>query len=95
MKEQDYQKKIVKALEAKGAYVVKVVAATKKGVPDILACYKGHFIAIEVKTPESRSNTSKLQEYNLDKVSEAGGLAGVAVHIDDLNLMLNKIDNAQ
>ncbi len=94
MKEQDFQKKIVSYLESKGAYVIKVVAASKKGVPDVIACYKGQFLAIEVKTPTTRSNVSKLQEYNLDKVSEAGGYSGVAVHIDDLNPMLNSIDNA-
>jgi len=93
MKEQDYQKKIVKALEAKGAYVVKVVAATKKGVPDILACYRGHFLAIEVKTPLTRANVSKLQDYNLDLVSEAGGISGIAVEVDDIMPFLREIDN--
>ncbi len=93
-KEQDYQRKIVQYLESRGAYVVKVVAASKKGVPDVLACYKGRFLAIEVKTPTTRANVSKLQDYNLDKVSEAGGYSGVAVHIDDINPMLNSIDNA-
>jgi len=93
MREQDYQSKIVHYLESRGAYVVKVVAASKKGVPDILACYKGKFIAVEVKTPTTRSNTTKLQEYNLNKISEAGGYSGVAVHIDDINPLLNRIDN--
>jgi len=95
MKEQQYQSKIVKYLESRGAYVIKVVAASKKGVPDVIACYKGQFIAIEVKTPLTRSNTSKLQEYNLDKIAEAGGQSGIAVHIDDINPMLNRIDNDQ
>jgi len=95
MKEQQYQSKIVKYLESRGAYVIKVVAASKKGVPDVIACYKGQFIAIEVKTPLTRSNTSKLQEYNLDKIAEAGGQSGIAVDIDDINPMLNRIDNDQ
>ena len=95
MKEQQYQSKIVKYLESRGAYVIKVVAASKKGIPDVIACYKGQFIAIEVKTPLTRSNTSKLQEYNLDKIAEAGGQSGIAVDIDDINPMLNRIDNDQ
>jgi len=33
--EQDIQRKIIKYLEAKGAYVVKVISASKSGVPDI------------------------------------------------------------
>ena len=95
MKEQQYQSKIVKYLESRGAYVIKVVAASKKGVPDVIACYKGQFIAIEVKTPLTRSDTTKLQEYNLDKIADAGGQSGVAVDIDDINPMLNRIDNDQ
>ena len=92
MKEQDYQRKLVKYLESLGAYVVKVVAASKKGVPDILACYKGKFIAVEVKTPTTRSNTTKLQEYNLKKVQQAAGYATVAVEPKDLEEIINEID---
>lgn len=92
MKEQDFQKKITNELEKRGAYVIKVVAASKKGVPDIIACYKGHFIGIEVKTPTTRSNVSKLQDYNLDKIALAGGLSGVAVHVEDIEPFLKVID---
>ena len=93
MKEQNYQSKIVKQLEARGAYVVKVVAASKKGVPDILACYKGKFIAIEVKTPTSRSNTTKLQDYNLALVIKAGGYSSIAVDYSDIDHIIEEIDN--
>ena len=82
MKEQDIQKKIITYLESIGAYVVKVITANKSGVPDILACLDGNFIAIEVKTPESRSNLSALQAYNLNKVSECGGLALTAWNLE-------------
>jgi len=58
MKEQDYQKKIINYLEKNGAYVVKISVASKKGVPDIIACYRGRFLGIEVKTPITRQNTS-------------------------------------
>jgi len=91
--EQAYQKKITTYLESKGAYVVKVVAASKKGVPDVLACYKGHFIAIEVKTPLTRHNTTKLQDYNLARVREADGYAIVAVDVDDVQDIIEEIDN--
>ena len=92
MKEQDYQRKIVRYLEEQGAYVVKVVAASKKGVPDIICCYKGNFIAIEVKTPFTRNDVTKLQDYNLDLVSEAGGISGVAVTVDDIKPFLRALD---
>ena len=77
-KEQLVQRKIIKYLEARGAYVVKVVTANRAGIPDILACYKGRFIAIEVKRPETKGNVSELQIYNIKKVKEAGGISFVA-----------------
>lgn len=95
MKEQDIQRKIIKYLESVGAYVVKVVASNKSGTPDILACYRGIFLAVEVKRPETKTNVSELQEYNIKKIKEAGGVAivswdldAVKATIDDINLML-------
>ncbi len=95
MKEQDIQRKIIKYLESVGAYVVKVVASNKSGTPDILACYRGIFLAIEVKRPETKTNVSELQEYNIKKIKEAGGIAivswdldAVKATIENINLML-------
>lgn len=46
---------------------------TRKGIPDILACVNGHFVAIEVKA--SNGKPSDLQIYNVTKINEAGGVA--------------------
>jgi Holliday junction resolvase len=78
MTEQQIQTKIIKYLESIDAYVVKIVSASKSGVPDLLCCYEGKFIAIEVKRPESRNTVSKLQSYNLDMVEKSGGISFVA-----------------
>lgn len=110
MKEQDYQKKVVTKLEARGAYTVKVVAASKKGVPDVVACvpftkaqvlrlfenrtHVGIFIGAEIKTPETRANVSKLQEYNLRKIDEAGGISGVVVSYEDMEEFLGDYDES-
>ena len=97
MKEQDIQCKIIKYLESVGAYVVKVVASNKSGTPDILACYRGIFLAVEVKRPETKTNVSELQEYNIKKIKEAGGVAivswdldAVKATIENINLMLQE-----
>ena len=92
-KEQDYQRKIIKFLEDHGAYVIKVISASKKGVPDVIACYKGYFIGIEVKTPEKIKNTTKLQDYNIKKIRQANGYALVASDTKDLESILKEIDN--
>ncbi len=92
MTEQDYQKKIIKLLESRGAYVVKVSVASKKGVPDVLACYKGKFIAVEVKTPKTMGNVSPLQVVNLRKINDAGGIATVAWSHYMVEDILDQID---
>jgi Holliday junction resolvase len=86
--EQQIQKKIIAYLEKEGCYVVKVVSATKSGVPDILGCYEGIFFGIEVKTPKTANNVSKLQEYNLDKIREADGHSLVAWSVDQVEEFL-------
>lgn len=88
MKEQQIQKKIVNYLESEGCYVVKVVTATKSGVPDIIGCYDGYFFGIEVKTPKTKANVSALQEYNLDLIEECGGQAIVAWDVDQVKEFL-------
>ena len=84
MTEQQIQKKLIKWLEDKGYYVVKVVSANKSGVPDLLACIDGKFVGIEVKRPETKGRVSKLQAHNLSKIKEAGGYATVSWSLDDL-----------
>ena len=82
MTEQDIQRNIIKWLESESYYVVKVVSASKSGVPDILCCIEGKFVAIEVKTPQAKTNVSKLQHYNLNKIDECGGYSMVAWSVD-------------
>lgn len=88
MKEQDIQRKFIKYLESQGAYVVKVISASKSGVPDILFCYEGVFAAIEVKTQDTRNNVSKLQAYNIEKIHNCGGQAIVAWELQQVEEFL-------
>jgi len=84
MSEQHIQKKILDYLKSRGCYTVKVISASKSGVPDILGCYEGVFFAIEVKTPKTRNKVSKLQAYNLDMVLDAGGHSLVAWELEQV-----------
>lgn len=87
MKEQQLQSKIIKAILARGGYIVKVVTATKAGVPDILACYEGVFYGIEVKVGNNKA--SPLQLANLRQIKEAGGVGILAYHLSDVTDKLN------
>ena len=53
----------------------------KQGEPDITCCYKGRYIAFELKR-DKNSKTSKLQEYKMKLIRKAGGLA---IRVDNLN----------
>lgn len=74
--EKQFENKIKSYLKSKGAWFIKYWAGaqfTKSGIPDLLVCYKGKFIAIEVKA--ENGHPSELQLYNIRKIEEAGGKA--------------------
>jgi len=81
MKEQTIQANILKYLESIGAYSVKIISASRKGVPDITGCLPGgRFFAIEVKLGNAKA--TPLQQYNIDLIHSAGGIAFVANNVN-------------
>ena len=93
MKEAEIQKKILEYLKLNGAYAIKVIQASKAGVPDIICCYKGYFIGIEVKTPKTKYNTSELQKLNIEWIQKADGIAIVAYEVEQVKNLIGRIDN--
>lgn len=75
--EKNFENRIKKYLESHGAWFVKFFANayTKKGIPDILACVNGYFLAIEVKA--SNGKPSELQKYHVKKITRSNGCAVV------------------
>ena len=73
--EKNYENKIKAYLKENNAYFVKFFAnrMTKTGVPDILACVNGYFVAIEVKAEHGKP--SELQKYNVRQINNSGGFA--------------------
>lgn len=72
-----FENKIKKMLKNRNAYFVKFFANsyTRVGVPDILACVNGFFVAIEVKA--QNGHVSELQLFNIEQIRKAGGFAFV------------------
>lgn len=67
-------------------------ASAKKGVADVLACFKGHLIAVEIKIGKDR--LSGEQEGFLKNIQHAGGIAIVAKNFDDFKISWhNEINN--
>ena len=73
--EKRFETKIKKFLEDNGCWCVKFFANnyTKRGIPDLLCCVNGYFVAIEVKAENGKP--SELQYYHCEKIRKAGGIA--------------------
>lgn len=87
---------IIRELKARGAWYVKYHGhrAGRAGVPDILCCYRGLFVAFEVKAPGGKPQT-KLQVLEEKRIQEADGISVVvksrleaAAKLDEVDSML-------
>ena len=57
MLEKDFQKQVVEFLKQHNIYYIKVWGGgyQRSGIPDLIICLKGRFIAIELKTDIRKS----------------------------------------
>lgn len=77
MKESAIVARIVRRLKQAGVWCYKVhgSAMSRAGVPDLICCVNGSFVAIEVKTEEGR--VSVRQRVEVEAIKRAGGHAVV------------------
>ena len=84
------EKKLTAAIEAAiraewpMAWVYKVLGGpyARAGVPDLLCCIEGRFVAIEVKVPSGHLTVR--QEHEIECIKRAGGIAFVCRSVDEL-----------
>jgi len=93
MKESQLQAKIIQLLKSRGIWTVKFHAGPKTttGVPDIICCHRGHFMALEVKLPGN--NPTPIQIHQQTKIRQNGGTSEVVTSVDDVIEILRRIDN--
>ena len=84
VKEKAVENKIKKWLKDKNYWFFKVHGSIfqPSGIPDILACINGKFVAIEVKRTKG-GVVSSLQKAQIEKIKENGGIAGVANSMEE------------
>jgi hypothetical protein len=81
-KETKLKEKVLGALHTlPDTYAVKIQQVVIRGTPDILCCIRGSFVALELKSSPEH-DPDPLQQYTLDQIEEAGGLALV---VDPVN----------
>lgn len=95
--EKNYENKIKRFLTENGAYFVKYFGCgfTQAGVPDLLCCLNGRFIAIEVKAENGKP--SPLQIHNIKKIRESGGIAVIAYpkDFDALSVLITAVKDGK
>jgi hypothetical protein len=82
------------ACKARGAFAFKIHGGPTMmaGLPDQIMCYRGQFVAMEVKMPEGK--VSKIQERRLREIRDAAGYAFVVRSVADAMDALDDVDNA-
>lgn len=92
MKEGALVTKIKMYLKDKGAYVEKIWGGgfQAAGIPDLIACYKGRFLGIEVKLDYNKP--SEIQKAKLKLINKSGGVGIVAYSLSDVIEVIERLD---
>ncbi len=77
MTEKQFQIEVIKYLKSINCWHVKIWGGgyQRSGIPDILACINGRFVALELKAESGQATA--LQTVNIRKIKESGGFAMV------------------
>jgi len=63
------------------------------GIPDIICCYKGRFLGLEVKLPGGR--LTELQKRALEKINRAGGIGRRVESVDEVRAAIRLVDKEE
>lgn len=85
-------KAIMAYLKKRGVWCFKVAGGPmqQRGVPDIICCMGGVFVALEVKRPDVGRLTD-LQALTIERIRDAGGVAEVVTSVEEAAAVLNGI----
>ena len=74
-KEKSFENRVKRYLKSKDIYYFKYFgnAYSTPGILDLTLCVKGKFIGVEIKAEKGKVST--LQEYNINRIKESGGIA--------------------
>ena len=79
-------KNVKEMLDLMGALIIRESKATKRGVSDLLVCYKGRFVAIETKDDTGVPSPHQLKF--ILQVREAGGVADIVTTLEQAFALL-------
>lgn len=84
-------------LASKGCYCEKIFGGgyQASGIPDLIVCYKGLFIAIEVKSPTLKGRASDIQKLKIRRIRECGGIAFITDNLEEVQRVFDMIDDGE
>ena len=96
MKESAVQKKLMVAINDRfgtDIYLRKIHQSmySHAGIPDVLVCYRGKLVGIEIKTLTGKP--TKLQWRELKLIREAGGVATICFGVEDIERVIKMIED--
>lgn len=68
-------------------------AVQSGGIPDLLVCYKGRFVALELKDPDEKNKygeTSR-QRMHIKRIIKCGGIGATVNSIEQIDEILKQI----
>jgi Holliday junction resolvase len=78
----------------RGAWFAKTTGISLVGCPDIIACYKGRFLAFEVKRERDGAyGATTKQLHELSRIEKADGISLVVWDVEQVRLVLDDIDS--
>jgi len=87
-------KQIRSYLTAEGAWSAKIHGGDnpfqEAGLPDLIVCYRGRFIGLEVKVLGEEKDVSPRQNLVLRRVREAGGIGEVVSSVRQVEKILKR-----
>ena len=61
------------------------------GIPDIIVCHRGRFIALEAKV--GKNQPTKLQTVTIEQIRKAGGTAAVVRSVADVKTIISELED--
>lgn len=93
MTEKNFRRHVIRYMKQKGAFVVPA-EGLEAGTPDLLMCYNGRFVGLELKGSTLSSGKSSYydvtaqQLVKIRRIKDAGGLGIVLRHTADWKIEL-------
>ena len=87
------QERIQKYIRSIGGYIIKTHGdmISEPGIPDLICCYRGIFIALEVKIDDN--TPSRHQGIHCRNIWKSGGIAVVVWGIEEVIKLLEVLDS--